>query len=225
MPCTTCGAGLRPGDPFCPYCATPVAPPARPRNGVAAAVLAVVVVVGLLVGAAGAAWYVLHRRTDVPVAAGGSTTAPSASAGDRTLPRPTQAPAPRPTSTEAADPGAALDAQAATDRAAAEASVGYWLPQISSKVAGLEVDGVVYDDARILSEFRAAQQRYGAILVRSGDYSTFQRPGLWVVLVPQRNADAAAANAWCDSQGFAAGDCYAKRLSHTDGPSGNTKQR
>jgi hypothetical protein len=146
----------------------------------------------------------------------GSATAPQAP-----VPPPpvrTQPPAP-------IDDADRLAAQVAADRATAEGAVGSWLPQVSSKVAGLEVAGVVYDDGRILREFRAARDRFGAILVRSGDYSSFGRSGLWVTLVPQRFTDAEAANGWCDAQGFAADDCFAKRLSHTDGPQGSTRHR
>lgn len=143
----------------------------------------------------------------------GSAAAPVPSPPTRTQP-----PAP-------IDDAQRLAAQVAADRAAAEDAVGSWLPQVSSKVAGLEVAGVVYDDALILREFRAARDRYGAILVRSADYSSFGRSGLWVTLVPQRFSDADAANGWCDAQGFAADDCFAKRLSHTDGPQGSTKHR
>jgi zinc-ribbon domain len=222
MRCTTCGAALRPDDRFCTQCATPVPAPGGGRAVPMA--LAVVLAVALLAAAGGGTWYLLQGRTAVavpaaPSAGPGADGSPNATA----LPRPVQPPAPpRPTT---ADPAAALAAQADADRPAAEASLGFWLPQVSSKFSGLEVDGVVYDEARILAEFRLAQQRYGAVLVRSEDYTSFQRPGVWVVLVPQRDNDPDTANAWCDSQGFAPGDCFAKRLSHTEGPSGNTRHR
>jgi hypothetical protein len=37
--------------------------------------------------------------------------------------------------------------------------------------------------------------------------------------------DAAAVNAWCDRQGLDPDACFAKRLSRTSGPKGNTVTR
>lgn len=226
MRCTNCGAGLRPDDRFCTQCAAPIPAPGGARS--TPVVWAVVVAVVLLVTAGGATWYVLHGRTGTTTsAASGTSTATAAASAEafpEALPRPVQSPAPA-RSSAPSDPTAALAAQADADRPTADAAVGLWLPQISSKFAGLEVGGVTYDDAQILAEFQDARNRYGAILVRSGDYSTFARAGLWVVLVPQPSAEPDAANAWCDSQRFGPDDCYAKRLSHTEGPSGNTKHR
>jgi hypothetical protein len=38
-------------------------------------------------------------------------------------------------------------------------------------------------------------------------------------------AEGAAANAWCDRQGLDPDACFAKRLSRTGGPKGNTVTR
>jgi len=62
-------------------------------------------------------------------------------------------------------------------------------------------------------------------MVSSNDYSSFRYSGYYVTLIPRTFATAAGANAWCDSEGFAIGDCFAKRLSHTAGPDGNTVER
>ena len=62
-------------------------------------------------------------------------------------------------------------------------------------------------------------------LVRSGDYRSFTRRGLWVTLVARAFADADAANEWCDRQGFDTDDCFAKRLSNSGGARGNTVLR
>jgi len=116
-----------------------------------------------------------------------------------------------------------LTAQAAADRPAAESLVGSWVPQLSSKSVGLTVSSVTFDDTAILADFQSLQTRYpNSLLVRSDDYRSFTRPGFWVTLVatPFDTADA-----WCAQQGFAQQDCYAKRLSHVDGPAGNTKPR
>jgi hypothetical protein len=95
---------------------------------------------------------------------------------------------------------ATLAIQVEADRPTAEESIGYWVPQISSKSVGMEVNGNVYDSTRILAEFRDAHRAYDAFLVRSDDYSTFQKSGYWVTLVPQRFADGRAAVSWCGRQ-------------------------
>ena len=55
--------------------------------------------------------------------------------------------------------------------------------------------------------------------------TTFRYSGYYVTMIPRTFSTAAGANAWCDSEGFATGNCFAKRLSHTDGPDGNTVER
>ena len=217
--CSTCGNGLEYEDRFCRRCAAPVPPgPAdgrRPpgRGPVVAGVVAVVV--ALLAGATAVAWSLRP--------AGGAGTSPTAEGVASGPPPPAVAstPAGRPIP-PTGDPTSALAAQAAADRPTAEASVGYWLPQISSRAAGLQVGDVLYDDARILAELQEAQRRHGAILVRSDDFSTSKRSGYWVFLVPQRFTVPQAANSWCVAAGFEPEDRFAKRLSRTDGPDGNT---
>jgi hypothetical protein len=218
-PCLQCGATLHPGDRFCTQCGATV--PEQPRRTRIPVALSVAVVAVFLAAVAGAAWYALGGRIGA-VAAAPAAPSPAPAVGEVDPPPPTQ-PGADPSS-GAPDPAEALAAQAAADRPAADASVGSWLPQISSKADGLTVNGVVYDNARILAEFRDARQQYEAILVRSDDFSTFRNAGYWVVLVPQRFTTPQAANSWCATHGFAPADCFAKRLSHTDGPEGNTVQ-
>jgi hypothetical protein len=219
--CARCGTALGPDDGFCTQCGATVvaadpAVSAPARSGYP--MPAVVVVVVALLAAGGAAWYVRAEPTAVPASTSDASAAPSADS-------PALAPAARPGTAGTpvpADPAAALAAQIEADRSRAEESVGYWVPQISSKAVGMEVDGVAYDAARILEEFRDANEAHDAFLVRSDDYSTFQRSGYWVALVPQRFTDGRAANSWCVTNGFTPDDCFAKRLSHTEAPDGTT---
>jgi hypothetical protein len=125
-----------------------------------------------------------------------------------------------------ASPAEALQQEVDADSVEAETLVGSWVPQISSKKTGLVVDGVTFDDAQIWEDFQRSQSFHpDAILVRSSDYKSFRSPGYWVTLIADRYSTAAAANAWCDSQGYAASDCFAKRLSHVSGPAGNSVLR
>jgi hypothetical protein len=179
---------------------------------VTAAIAAVVVL-----AAGGTAWYLTHRGDPTNTAAAPvapAVAAPALPSASRTVATPPSA-APQ-----------SLSTRAAADRGTAESMIGYWLPQLSSKQAGLVVNGTTYDDALIMQEFQGLARAYPtAFLVRSDDYSTFKRGGFWVVLAAAPSSSAAQANAWCDAHGFGRDDCFAKRLSHTDGPQGNTVAR
>ncbi|OZM73255.1 hypothetical protein CFN78_10345 [Amycolatopsis antarctica] len=59
----------------------------------------------------------------------------------------------------------------------------------------------------------------------SGDWTSFEHPDYWVTVAGGRFGNADEANRWCDAQGFAKDDCYAKRLDTTGGSDGNTKVR
>jgi serine/threonine-protein kinase len=51
-----------------------------------------------------------------------------------------------------------------------------WVPQLSSKRPGVVDEGVVWDNAMTLAEHLRLRQRYGAKLLWSGDWSTFDAP-------------------------------------------------
>jgi hypothetical protein len=235
--CAVCGTELRPAARFCADCGAAVdtvpvrPPPGPPRQPDVAEspppqsrtrgrytlplAVAAVVVLGLGVGAA---TLLLRPTPGVPAASAPSTGQAATS---------TSAPSPLTTSPPTAVPAAvALARQATADRPAVEAVVGYWVPQISSKAPGLVVAGTTYDERRILDEFRSAAAIYPDVaLLRSEDYRSFKRPGFWVTIVARPFAGAGDANAWCGQQGFAIDDCFAKRLSHIEGPEGNTAPR
>ncbi|MEQ3554910.1 hypothetical protein WIS52_30975 [Pseudonocardia nematodicida] len=123
-------------------------------------------------------------------------------------------------------PSVQLADQVAIDSGRVAATVGYWVPQLSSKRAGTVDGGVSYDDRAILDHYRGlAAQHPGAALLWSGDWPVFQRSDYWVVVVAQPYSTAAGANAWCDAQGFGADDCFAKQLSYYAGPQGTTVHR
>lgn len=175
------------------------------RRGHSAKAWVAAATVGVVVGLVAVLGLMLATgRTGVPV---GQPPTPSA-----TTPPPT--------------PAAALEAQRADDAATVETLVGQWVPQVSAKSVGLVVDGVTFDEQRILADYQALAQRYpDAVLLRSADYTSFRAAGFWVTVVPRTFPSAADANAWCDGEGFASEDCFAKRLSRTEGPEGNSAPR
>ena len=116
-------------------------------------------------------------------------------------------------------PTSAADQQVANDTYTAESVVGWWIPQLSSNT----------DSASAMAKFSSIQGMAGhyadVFMVSSNDYSSFRYSGYYVTLIPRTFSTAAGANAWCDSEGFAIGNCFAKRLSHTAGSDGNTVER
>ena len=116
-------------------------------------------------------------------------------------------------------PTSPADQQVASDTYTAESVVGWWIPQLSSNT----------DSASAMAKFWSLQGMAGhytdVFMVSSNDYTSFRHSGYYVTLIPRKFSTAPAANAWCDSEGFAIDNCLAKRLSHTDGPDGSTVER
>jgi len=211
--CDECGTPHRPGALFCTTCGRPVPPAAPPSRRLPAGVIPVLVVIALAGVVAGGV-YLLNSAES-------ATTATAAGAPNSSRP-----PATTRAATTAATPGERLLAQASADGPAVESVVGYWVPQLSSKRVGTVDAGVVYDDAAILRDVLAYKSTYPqAVVLRSEAYTSFSQGGFWVTIVATPFTTAAAANAWCDAQGLGPDDCFAKRLSHTAGPQGNTVHR
>jgi hypothetical protein len=121
---------------------------------------------------------------------------------------------------------AALDAEVAQDEAIAEGVIDNWVPQLSSKRPGLVADGITYDYLSIWLNFQQLRDSYpNALLLWSGDYTSFKLKDFYVTIVPQPYSDGAAANQWCADENIDVDNCYAKLLSHTSGPTGTTLLR
>jgi hypothetical protein len=117
-----------------------------------------------------------------------------------------------------ADAHAELDTIVDADRPVVESLVDWWVPQLSSKRPGLEADGITYDYRAILLDFRRLQVTHpDALLLYSGDYTSFRYGDFWITVVPYPYDNGASANGWCDSENIPADDCYAKLISHTTG--------
>lgn len=245
--CTQCGEHVGAGVRFCNGCGTPTGArpvpepgsavpepatrpaPARPQEqwqpqtghgrtiatdrGPRNVVLAVAAVLAVVVATAGGGY--LYTRS-----AGGGPVPPP-------VPTTTSTAAP-PTTTwsmEPVDSSAALQALADTDRSTVASLQGYWVPQLSSKRAGMVIDGTTWDDDMVLDHVRSMAGSYpDVLLLNSSDYSSFRTGGLWVLVEGQGFTTSDAANAWCDQQSIGADDCFAKRIAQ-DGPGGNTAPR
>lgn len=119
-----------------------------------------------------------------------------------------------------------LQAIVDSDRNAMEGFDGLWVPQLSSKQPGTVDNGTTYDASSIYANYQGLVASHTNVrLLWSGDWSVYRESDYWVAVYGQGFTTAAGANAWCDAQGFAADDCFAKRLSHTAGPAGTTEPR
>ena len=170
----------------------------------------------------GAATGVILRNADQPSAAAPTIALPAPVSLPVAPPAPpTQSAAPSTT-----DPADALRRRLDSDAATIELLVGKWIPQLSSKREGDVVDGTRYDAAAVLADFTAWNERVpSSVLTRSERFTSFRGRDYWVTLAAEPFDTPEAANAWCDAEGLAPGDCFAKRLSYTEGPGGNTRPR
>jgi hypothetical protein len=165
-------------------------------------------------------------------------------------PRPTQIPSPvpgpgittvppepRPTGPDAlaaldeADATAELRRQAGADAGQVVALAGTWVPQVSSKCAGVRVDigpgwkpdgrpeTASVTTAQIAAFHASLRDRFGALTARPTavgiDKDKGTRGGcaglpVWLSLVPQSFADPASANAWCDANEVPVRECGAR---------------
>ncbi|CAA0138204.1 Uncharacterised protein [Mycolicibacterium vanbaalenii] len=101
-----------------------------------------------------------------------------------------------------------------------------WVPQISSKKAGLTVDGRTLTSADVLRDHLELRAKYlGVRLVSSGQWTTFNSPDWWVTVIGVPGLHPAAANGWCDSQDLGVDDCFAKFVSSLFGVEGTTVYR
>lgn len=177
------------------------------------------VVVAVVLAGGGAWWWLSARGSAEPVAAPASVPVSAPRTAALAAPAPQAASAPL-------SPGEQLETQVRRDQPVVESVVGQWVPQVGSKQVGTVDDGISYDDAAIWQTVLDAKARFPqAVLLRSDDYSSFKRGGFWVIVVATPFASPADANAWCEANALGRDDCFAKRLSHSEGPQGNTVPR
>jgi serine/threonine protein kinase len=204
----------------------------RPRQWLAP-LLVVGVVAAVLLAAIGVVIGMLVSRNSGPSTSPPTAAAPTPSI---TVPGPTMTVAvpassqPPPHSTPAPPP---VDPEVSSyqqlrqiadgDRAAlAKQAADLWVPQLSSKRPGVFDEGHVWDNVQTLQEYLRLQQQYGAILLWSGDWSTFDDSNYWVTIAPITFNNASGALIWCTSHGLDSDHCYAKLVSTTHSAAGST---
>jgi hypothetical protein len=114
-----------------------------------------------------------------------------------------------------------LQQLAADDRSFVAAQLAdRWVPQLSSKRPGTVDEGFTWDDTLTLQEHQRLRDRWGAKLVWSADWTSFDVKDVWVTIAPITFHDADAALGWCDQYGFSANYCAARLVSATHSPAG-----
>jgi serine/threonine-protein kinase len=116
------------------------------------------------------------------------------------------------------DPTAAaeeqLRIQVAADEGSVSALAGFWVPQVSSKKVGLRADGIVYDNAAILTHYEGLKARFpDALLLWSGNWASFDSPDFVVVVIDRPSSTPDGALGWCYDQGIDRDNCFAKLIS------------
>lgn len=188
------------------------------------------VVVSLLAVAAITAGIVLLVTRDDASSTASATSTTAAETTDTLTPAPTTAspaPTPPPAVTEppvteapstTTDPVAAAQAALTelvqTDQATADTLQNQYVPQLSAKRVGLEIDGVTYGPVEILADHTVRRDAYGAILVDAGRYQFENNgqpmAGWYLTIVPITFPTREAATAWCTDRGLGPDQCFGR---------------
>lgn len=224
-----------PAPPVVAHFSSGTTDPGPPARQPLVPLAAVVLVAALLLGGVGLVIGLLLSKSSPPdnsPQAQTSTLAPTSVtvAGPtvyKTVPAPTTPSAPSYTPTATRTPDASSSAQLRQISLEDHTLVSTqgsdrWVPQLSSKRPGVVDQGVVWDNELTLEEHLRLRQEYGAKLLWSGDWSTFDAPNFWVTIAPITYPTASGALAWCREQGFDRNHCYAKLISKTHGVAGST---
>lgn len=123
------------------------------------------------------------------------------------------------------EPTEALKQLAETDEREIVAQVeGSWVPQISSKRTGIEIDGEVWSDEDILADHQALREEYpDARLLWSGNFGSFEDGNFWITVIADGYSDPEDALDWCRFNGLGADDCYAKQITSGGDHEGTTR--
>jgi len=208
-------------------------PPKRSRAGLFALVAVLVLILGVGVG-----WGLTHfLSSDDGSVVTQPSEAPSSKTSDSSAPDPSasgsandDANTAGPGSSAGADelpddPTEALTQIAETDREEVVADLeGKWVPQISSKRAGMEIDGETWTDEDILADHQALRDEHPRVrLLWSGDFGSFKENDFWVTIAGIGYSDPDQALSWCATNGLGPDDCYAKQLNTGGDDEGTTR--
>lgn len=201
-----------PGGPGGPGMSTPphgYAPAPFRWRGLVAGIVALAVIVGVLI----VLGVVLLGPDRGIQSTDGQSPGPSASGSQAA-----------PDSSDGKTAGEQLTAQAEEGTAIAQERLAeQWVVQLSAKQPGLEANGRTWAEEDILEEFTENQRRHPeAILLWSGDWSSFRLDDFWVTVLAEPYDNPEAALEKCRNLGLDRDNCFAKKLSTSEGPDGTT---
>ncbi|MCT1655999.1 hypothetical protein [Brevibacterium luteolum] len=101
---------------------------------------------------------------------------------------------------------------------------GHWVVQLSAKQVGLTTEQQTWTDEAILEEFEALRAQHPeAVLLNSSQWSSFRLEDYWITVLNEPYDDPEAALTKCQELGIDRDNCFAKKISSTEGPEGTTK--
>lgn len=101
---------------------------------------------------------------------------------------------------------------------------GHWVAQLSAKQVGLTTEQQTWTDEAILEEFETLRAQHPeALLLNSSQWSSFRLKDYWITVLNEPYDDPEAALAKCRELGIDRDNCFAKKISSTEGPEGTTK--
>jgi hypothetical protein len=190
-------------------------PPPAARNGRTAAILTVIAVLVLVAGALG---FIFGKDGSGPARPEANPS--SGPAGSE----PANKPSSKPSSEPALDPNAPPENQllriSRLDTEAASKLIGSWIPQLAAVGAG---DGGDADWHKALSRYQEIKTDHpDVLLLDTGEWpSSYVKPGMYAVVVPNPSDTSGPALEWCVEQGLSRTDCAAKRLEVSGDPTDN----
>ncbi|MBU8579457.1 hypothetical protein [Brevibacterium luteolum] len=101
---------------------------------------------------------------------------------------------------------------------------GHWVVQLSAKQEGLTTEQQTWTNEAILEEFETLRAQHPeALLLNSSQWSSFRLNDYWITVLNEPYDDPEAALAKCRELGIDRDNCFAKKISSTEGPEGTTK--
>lgn len=115
-----------------------------------------------------------------------------------------------------------LARRAIDDEPAVENIIDYWVPMLSQKWVGLDYEGIIYGEEEILDLDTSLRVGYGAVVLWTGNFTSFFRSDMWVHIVPEAYSSKEDVLEWCRYASLGRADCGAKIVSRTRGTKGST---
>jgi len=115
-----------------------------------------------------------------------------------------------------------LTRRAIDDEPAVESITDNWVPMLSQKWVGLDYEGIIYGPEEILDLDTSLRVGYGAVVLWTGNFTSFFRSDMWVHIVPEAYSSKEEVLEWCRYASLGRADCGAKIVSRTRGTKGST---